>query len=22
VVHIFIGFVQTVVDRFNTCRGW
>jgi len=22
VVHIFIGFVQIVVDRFNTCRGW
>jgi len=22
VVHIFIGFVQIVVDRFSTYRGW
>jgi len=22
VVHVFVGFVQIVVDRFSTYRGW
>jgi len=21
-VHVFVGFVQIVFDRFNTYRGW
>jgi len=22
VVHVFVGFVEIVVDRFRTYRGW